>query len=122
MTLLRAALRGQRVTFVESLVVRNALNALRHSAHPQPEIVEDPQSIEAFLTRLHPKLARHALVFHELEVDVTHFPVLAQLDADSYAEFEDTLSANDLTWVEIFLIKAGIQDYAEARQEPLLAE
>ncbi|TBU40018.1 hypothetical protein BD309DRAFT_871145 [Dichomitus squalens] len=81
--------RGKRdeLTSIESLIPRTAVNSLRQRLPDQAE----PQTIEAFLQQISPSMGRHAQVFRDLGIDVPRVPVLAQLDGESYLEFEDAL-------------------------------
>ncbi|KAI0748857.1 hypothetical protein C8Q74DRAFT_376451 [Fomes fomentarius] len=109
-----AALQQHGITFLESLVLRTALHALcRNSPHPSDPHVEPRANIATFLANLHPHMGRHAPVFTELGIAVDNIPVLVQLDTNSYAEFEHALSAKGLTWVEVFLLKARIQEHEQ---------
>ncbi|TFK84414.1 hypothetical protein K466DRAFT_665177 [Polyporus arcularius HHB13444] len=116
-----AILRERGLTFMETLVFRNALNSIRRSA-PARQTATRPQleSVRTFLAWLCPPLERRAPIFEDLGIDATHIPVLAQLDRDSYTEFEDTLKEKGATWVEVFMINAGIRSLCDERQEPLL--
>ncbi|KAI0756368.1 hypothetical protein C8Q80DRAFT_1115898 [Daedaleopsis nitida] len=117
-----ATLRERGFTFMEALVLRSGLNTLRVAAHPKREAPQtSPDTIEVFLKCLSPSLACHARIFDELDINVAHLPVFAKLDADSYGEFEKELSERGVSWVDMFLIKAGLQAFAETREEPLLA-
>ena len=116
-------LQKRGMTFMESLVMRHALNKLCLASKTQPTIASEsaPDTIDDFLLRLGgAPMARHAPLFRELGVDISHVPVLAQLDADSYAAFEETLGRKGLTWVERFLVKLAIHRHA-SQQEPLSA-
>ena len=95
------------MTFMESLVLRHALNALRGESPPALAPSDSgPDTIAAFLERVGgPAMARHVPTFAELGVDVVHLPVLARLDAESYGEFEEALIQKGLTWVERFLVR-----------------
>ncbi|KAI0714885.1 hypothetical protein C8Q76DRAFT_795703 [Earliella scabrosa] len=119
-----ALLQERGFSFMEALVLRNALGDRRrasslHPEHGEPRV--EPTSMETFLARLRPSMAHHVHIFDELGVDLTHIPVLAQLGDESYAEFERALGAKGLTWIDAYIVKVGIQEYAHARQEPLLA-
>ncbi|RPD57071.1 hypothetical protein L227DRAFT_237852 [Lentinus tigrinus ALCF2SS1-6] len=116
-----ATLRERGLTFMETLVFRNALNTIRRSAPVQQTTTRtEPDNIRTFLAGLCPPLERCAPIFHDLGIDVAHIPVLSQLDAESYLEFEKTLEEADVTWVEVLLIRAGVKGLAEGRHEPLL--
>ena len=112
-------LQERGLTFMETLVLRNTLNTVRRSASAQHAGTSAvPDSIRTFLAGLCPSLERRAPIFHELGIELAHLPVLSQLDAESYAEFEDTLTEADLTWVEVFLVRAGIKTFAGRQREP----
>ncbi|KAI0720037.1 hypothetical protein C8T65DRAFT_23986 [Cerioporus squamosus] len=116
-----ATLRERGLTFMGTLVLRNALNTIRRTAAAeQTSARADPDSIRTFLARLCPLLERHAPIFHDLGIEVIHIPVLAQLDTDAYAEFENTLMEKGLTWLEVFMISTGTKSFVQGRQEPLL--
>ncbi len=116
-----ATLRERGLTFMETLVFRNALNSIRRAA-PARQSATRPQleSVRTFLAWLCPPLERRAPIFEDLGIDATHIPVLAQLDRDSYTEFEDTLKEKGAMWVEVFMINTGIRSLFDERQEPLL--
>ncbi|KAI0714878.1 hypothetical protein C8Q76DRAFT_439890 [Earliella scabrosa] len=104
-------------TFMETLVLRNALGDRRRAASPSPHADHEgprggPLDIETFLARLRPSMAHHAPIFDEFGIELTHIPVLALLGDESYMEFERALSAKGLSWIDAFILKVGIQEHA----------
>ncbi len=118
-----AVVRERGLSFMESLVLRSALNGLRQpSVDPQAQAQADATTIEAWLKQIGPSMVRHAPVFGDLGIDIEHVPVLAQLDADTFQEFENALGAAGLAWLDRFVIAAKIRDggLPDVKQEPLL--
>ena len=111
-------MRERGLSFMESLVLRTALNALRQ---PPLDGWTEPRTIEAFLQQISPPMGRHAQVFRDLGIDIAHVAILAELDAESYHEFEGALEAGGLTWIERFVIRAKICSIVQPElPEPLL--
>lgn len=116
-----AVVRERGLSFMESLVLRSALNGLRQpSADPQARA--EPMTIEEWLRQVGPCMVRHAKVFGDLGIETAHIPVLAQLDAESFQEFENALNTAGLAWIDRFAIAAKIRDDTppNVKQEPLI--
>lgn len=113
--------REHGLSFMESLVLRSALNGLRQSSEDSQGRV-DVTTIEAWLEQIAPSMGRHAQVFRDLGIDFVHIPVLAQLDAETFQEFENALDTAGVAWIDRFVITAKIRDDGrlDVRQEPLL--
>ncbi|PIL31348.1 hypothetical protein GSI_06046 [Ganoderma sinense ZZ0214-1] len=101
--------RERGLSFMESLVLRCALNGLRQPSEAV-QAQGGPTTIEAWLEQMGPSMAHHAHVFRDLGIDIEHVPVLAQLDPETFQEFENALDAAGLTWIERFVITAKIRD------------
>ncbi|KAM5535863.1 hypothetical protein V8D89_010481 [Ganoderma adspersum] len=116
-----ATVRERGLSFMESLVLRSALNGLRQPSE-NPQAQADATTIEAWLEHIGPSVVRHAHVFRDLGIDSEHVPVLAQLDAETFQEFENALETAGLTWVDRVVITAKIRDDGrqDVQQEPLL--
>ena len=117
-----ALLQERGFSFMEALVLRNALGDRRRASSPHPEPRVEPTSIETFLARLRPSMAHHAPIFDEFGIELTHIPVLALLGDESYMEFERALSAKGLSWIDAFILQVGIQEHARnVQRAPLPA-
>ncbi|KAI0334071.1 hypothetical protein GY45DRAFT_1295984 [Cubamyces sp. BRFM 1775] len=102
-------LQARGLSFVETLVLRSALNSLRESSpDPLAGNYSTHRGMEIFLSQICPPMARHAAVFKELGVDGLHLPALSRLDAESYAIFEGQLAMKDVPWVECLLFSTAI--------------
>ncbi|KAH9897734.1 hypothetical protein C8Q73DRAFT_682395 [Cubamyces lactineus] len=104
-----AELQAQGFKFMEALILRNGLTSLRPPRRVFGEQRRSPVSVEAFLDALQPSMVHHATLFQELGIETAHLPILARLDAASYAEFEETLRARGLSWADRFLIKVALK-------------
>ncbi|KAI0778992.1 hypothetical protein BD413DRAFT_123610 [Trametes elegans] len=103
-----AKLQQHGFTFIEALILRNGLTTL---PAPAAGALDGAQleSVEAFLGALRPSMAHHASIFKDLGVEAVHLPILARMNAVSYAEFDQALQTKGLTWADCFLIKIGLQ-------------
>ncbi|KAI0368874.1 hypothetical protein BV20DRAFT_968661 [Pilatotrama ljubarskyi] len=104
-----AKLQEQGLKFMEALILRTGLGTLRPKERMGERPSASPNSVKAFLSALRPSMAQHAELFEELGVDTVHLPILAQLDAAPYAEFEQTLRSRGLSWADCFLIKVALK-------------
>ncbi|KAI0354620.1 hypothetical protein OH77DRAFT_1425689 [Trametes cingulata] len=103
---------GRGLPLIEVLVLRSGLNALRNTtpSRAQPTTISvQTDTMEKFLAQMHPSFAHRLHAFQELGIDATHLPVLASLDADTYAVFEGELRMKMFTWVELLLLKSSIR-------------
>ncbi|KAI0778986.1 hypothetical protein BD413DRAFT_513348 [Trametes elegans] len=109
---LTAALQEHGFTFMEALILRDGLTALRPQATTASQGSHDfaaQPRVEAFLSSLRPSMAAHVPVFQQLGIEAGHLPILAQMDPEPYGEFEQTLRAKGVSWADCFLMKVGLK-------------
>ena len=102
-------LQARGLSFVETLILRSALNSMRESSPQLPGgIYSTHGSMETFLNQICPPMARHAAALKGLGVDGLHLRALARLDSESYAVFEGQLAMKEMPWVECLLFSTVI--------------
>lgn len=108
------ALECHGLSFVEALVLRDALDASckeKVRVSRRAELLESPgAAIESFLSSLRPSMVHHAPVFRESGLHVhAHLSILFAMEAHRYAEFETRLRGKGLSWMDCFIIRVAVQ-------------
>ncbi|KAI0720038.1 hypothetical protein C8T65DRAFT_634657 [Cerioporus squamosus] len=108
------ALQGQGLSFVEALVLRDALDELpvdRNSPRHRPRSTEGGSAVgvDVFLDSLRPSMKHHASTFRKLGLYTSaHMSALGKTKAQ-YAEVETTLRSKGLSWMDCFIVRMAVQ-------------
>ncbi|TFK84413.1 hypothetical protein K466DRAFT_665176 [Polyporus arcularius HHB13444] len=109
------ALQDHGLSFVEALVLRDALDELpvdRNSSRNRPRSTADAPvvRVDVFLDSLRPSMKHHASTFWELGLYTSaHMSTLGKTEAHRYAEVETTLRGEGLSWMDCFIVRIAVQ-------------
>ncbi len=109
------ALQDHGLSFVEALVLRDALDELpvdRNSSRHRARSTADAPvvRVDVFLDRLRPSMKHHASTFWELGLYTSaHMSTLGKTEAHRYAEVETTLRGKGISWMDCFIVRNAVQ-------------